>query len=135
MFVCILNQIVSIRCFHYYLNRAFCSKTLGCHKMLVYHKKCRKIKQYRVFTFLFYDLYDSLITLLESSIGHGGSDGLHGYVPSLDHIVEDTVCSTFFLLEIIIFMFMSQSCWIMLIRISFLHILGKIPRKYQISES
>ncbi|XP_077217961.1 alpha/beta-Hydrolases superfamily protein [Tasmannia lanceolata] len=23
-------------------------------------------------------------------IGHGGSDGLHGYVPSLDHVVEDT---------------------------------------------
>eukprot|EP00262_Sarcandra_glabra_P014984 TRINITY_DN4531_c0_g1_i2.p1 TRINITY_DN4531_c0_g1~~TRINITY_DN4531_c0_g1_i2.p1 ORF type:complete len:229 (-),score=26.19 TRINITY_DN4531_c0_g1_i2:904-1590(-) len=26
-------------------------------------------------------------------IGHGGSDGLHGYVPSLDHVVEDTVSS------------------------------------------
>ena len=25
-------------------------------------------------------------------IGHGGSDGLHGYVPSLDHVVVDTVC-------------------------------------------
>ncbi|XP_068642470.1 uncharacterized protein [Aristolochia californica] len=24
-------------------------------------------------------------------IGHGGSDGLHGYVPSLDHVVADTV--------------------------------------------
>lgn len=24
--------------------------------------------------------------------GHGGSDGLHGYVPSLDHVVADTVC-------------------------------------------
>ncbi|XP_042474311.1 monoacylglycerol lipase-like [Zingiber officinale] len=24
-------------------------------------------------------------------IGHGGSDGLHGYVPSLDYVVEDTV--------------------------------------------
>lgn len=23
--------------------------------------------------------------------GHGGSDGLHGYVPSLDHVVADTV--------------------------------------------
>ena len=23
--------------------------------------------------------------------GHGGSDGLHGYVPSLDYVVEDTV--------------------------------------------
>ena len=23
-------------------------------------------------------------------IGHGGSDGLHGYVPSLDHVVVDT---------------------------------------------
>ncbi|KAK1290660.1 hypothetical protein QJS10_CPB18g01036 [Acorus calamus] len=23
-------------------------------------------------------------------IGHGGSDGLHGYVPSLDHVIEDT---------------------------------------------
>nr|DAD44623.1 TPA_asm: hypothetical protein HUJ06_002853 [Nelumbo nucifera] len=23
-------------------------------------------------------------------IGHGGSDGLHGYVPSLDHVVDDT---------------------------------------------
>ncbi|MBA0722920.1 hypothetical protein Golax_003552, partial [Gossypium laxum] len=23
-------------------------------------------------------------------IGHGGSDGLHGYVPSLDHVVADT---------------------------------------------
>lgn len=25
------------------------------------------------------------------SSGHGGSDGLHGYVPSLDYVVEDTV--------------------------------------------
>lgn len=24
-------------------------------------------------------------------IGHGGSDGLHGYVPSLDHVVADSV--------------------------------------------
>ncbi|KAJ8471415.1 hypothetical protein OPV22_025758 [Ensete ventricosum] len=24
-------------------------------------------------------------------IGHGGSDGLHGYVPSLDYVVEDTI--------------------------------------------
>lgn len=24
-------------------------------------------------------------------VGHGGSDGLHGYVPSLDHVVADTV--------------------------------------------
>lgn len=24
-------------------------------------------------------------------LGHGGSDGLHGYVPSLDHVVADTV--------------------------------------------
>ncbi|ONK68699.1 uncharacterized protein A4U43_C05F14960 [Asparagus officinalis] len=24
-------------------------------------------------------------------IGHGGSDGLHGYVPSLDHVVADVV--------------------------------------------
>ncbi|KAG5035490.1 hypothetical protein JHK87_010400 [Glycine soja] len=24
-------------------------------------------------------------------IGHGGSDGLHGYVPSLDHVVVDTI--------------------------------------------
>ncbi|KAJ0794189.1 putative acylglycerol lipase [Helianthus annuus] len=23
-------------------------------------------------------------------LGHGGSDGLHGYVPSLDHVVADT---------------------------------------------
>ncbi|CAL5336278.1 unnamed protein product [Camellia sinensis] len=23
-------------------------------------------------------------------IGHGGSDGLHGYMPSLDHVVVDT---------------------------------------------
>lgn len=23
--------------------------------------------------------------------GHGGSDGLHGYVESLDHVVADTV--------------------------------------------
>jgi len=22
-------------------------------------------------------------------IGHGGSDGLHGYVPSLDYVIED----------------------------------------------
>lgn len=28
------------------------------------------------------------------AIGHGGSDGLHGYVPSLDHVVADTVSST-----------------------------------------
>ena len=26
-------------------------------------------------------------------VGHGGSDGLHGYVPSLDHVVADTVSS------------------------------------------
>ncbi|KAG5060542.1 hypothetical protein JHK87_001571 [Glycine soja] len=25
--------------------------------------------------------------------GHGGSDGLHGYVPSLDHVVVDTIRS------------------------------------------
>jgi acylglycerol lipase len=25
------------------------------------------------------------------STGHGGSDGLHGYVPSLDHVVADTI--------------------------------------------
>lgn len=24
-------------------------------------------------------------------VGHGGSDGLHGYVPSLDAVVADTV--------------------------------------------
>lgn len=35
-------------------------------------------------------LWNGLILL---SIGHGGSDGLHGYVPSLDHVVEDTVSS------------------------------------------
>jgi hypothetical protein len=29
--------------------------------------------------------------LLFLYIGHGGSDGLHGYVPSLDHVVADTV--------------------------------------------
>lgn len=23
--------------------------------------------------------------------GHGGSDGLHGYVPSLDYVIEDIV--------------------------------------------
>lgn len=28
-----------------------------------------------------------------TGIGHGGSDGLHGYVPSLDHVVADTVSS------------------------------------------
>ena len=27
------------------------------------------------------------------AVGHGGSDGLHGYVPSLDHVVLDTVSS------------------------------------------
>jgi acylglycerol lipase len=27
--------------------------------------------------------------------GHGGSDGLHGYVPSLDYVIEDIV--SFFL--------------------------------------
>ena len=26
-------------------------------------------------------------------VGHGGSDGLHGYVPSLDQVVADTVSS------------------------------------------
>lgn len=34
--------------------------------------------------------YVSSITVL----GHGGSDGLHGYVPSLDYVVSDTVSST-----------------------------------------
>lgn len=29
------------------------------------------------------------------STGHGGSDGLHGYVPSLDHVVADTVSIPF----------------------------------------
>lgn len=24
-------------------------------------------------------------------VGHGGSDGLHGYVPALDYVVADTV--------------------------------------------
>lgn len=34
-----------------------------------------------------------IIMLMNCSffIGHGGSDGLHGYVPSLDHVVADTV--------------------------------------------
>ncbi|XP_041019269.1 monoacylglycerol lipase isoform X6 [Juglans microcarpa x Juglans regia] len=29
-------------------------------------------------------------------IGHGGSDGLHGYVPSLDHVVADTAVAPIF---------------------------------------
>ncbi|XP_022750156.1 uncharacterized protein LOC111299306 isoform X2 [Durio zibethinus] len=29
-------------------------------------------------------------------IGHGGSDGLHGYVPSLDHVVADTAIAPLF---------------------------------------
>jgi hypothetical protein len=29
--------------------------------------------------------------------GHGGSDGLHGYVPSLDYVIEDIVSVVFFL--------------------------------------
>jgi hypothetical protein len=34
------------------------------------------------------------IVLLMSAhlLGHGGSDGLHGYVHSLDHAVSDLVC-------------------------------------------
>ena len=28
-------------------------------------------------------------------VGHGGSDGLHGFVPSLDHVVADTVNSVY----------------------------------------
>jgi hypothetical protein len=34
-----------------------------------------------------------IILLFFHGIGHGGSDGLHGYVPSLDHVVADTVSS------------------------------------------
>ena len=33
----------------------------------------------------------NFLLFLSFSIGHGGSDGLHGYVPSLDHVVADTV--------------------------------------------
>lgn len=33
-------------------------------------------------------------------IGHGGSDGLHGYVPSLDQVVADTV--SIFLLSVVV---------------------------------
>jgi acylglycerol lipase len=32
--------------------------------------------------------------------GHGGSDGLHGYVPSLDQVVADTV--SIFLLSVVV---------------------------------
>lgn len=40
-------------------------------------------------------------------VGHGGSDGLHGFVPSLDHVVADTVSWNFFLffLEVVFFIF------------------------------
>lgn len=33
----------------------------------------------------------NIIDFDSPSVGHGGSDGLHGYVPSLDHVVADTV--------------------------------------------
>jgi len=32
--------------------------------------------------------------------GHGGSDGLHGYVPSLDYVIEDIVSLYFCLILI-----------------------------------
>ena len=38
-------------------------------------------------------LFTSWNGLIFLSPGHGGSDGLHGYVPSLDHVVADTVSS------------------------------------------
>ncbi|CAN1784916.1 Caffeoylshikimate esterase [Linum perenne] len=33
-------------------------------------------------------------------IGHGGSDGLHGYVPSLDHVVADTVSKRYIRMDV-----------------------------------
>jgi acylglycerol lipase len=33
-----------------------------------------------------------MLTLVSYGMtGHGGSDGLHGYVPSLDYVIEDIV--------------------------------------------
>lgn len=49
---------------------------------------------YLNFVFLFYHPYHFLTHLklyVIIATGHGGSDGLHGYVPSLDHVVADTV--------------------------------------------
>ena len=35
------------------------------------------------------------LTVANYFAGHGGSDGLHGYVPSLDYVVEDTVSASY----------------------------------------
>lgn len=40
--------------------------------------------------------HENLERNCSSMVGHGGSDGLHGYVPSLDHVVADTVSRTNF---------------------------------------
>lgn len=44
--------------------------------------------------------------------GHGGSDGLHGYVPSLDYVIEDMVSlclSTYFYVLFKIFRYKAES--------------------------
>lgn len=44
---------------------------------------------------LLLEAYYACIPDLHVDIGHGGSDGLHGYVPSLDNVVADTVSICF----------------------------------------
>ncbi|KAL9254310.1 Caffeoylshikimate esterase-like protein [Drosera capensis] len=39
------------------------------------------------------EIYDNNVKGVAATKGHGGSDGLHGYVPSLDHVVADTAAS------------------------------------------
>lgn len=46
-----------------------------------------------IWKFLF--IYNMGLPVPTFHTGHGGSDGLHGYVPSLDHVVADTVSSVY----------------------------------------
>ena len=44
-----------------------------------------------VYLVFFFNTQEANSCFLCMTTGHGGSDGLHGYVPSLDYVIEDIV--------------------------------------------